>query len=244
MHAPSAFPQHRVVISSESLTQKGFRPYTFEPYELTKFKKLGNLVSVPRFKAQGKVESDFDFPFVNHLGQMSPYRIASIRCRLDYFVHCLAHTIYSRLYRHMARHYKRDGDCLDMRNSLLQVSYVLVIDTSNTDYQLQRLIAMIRHRSKILKRYVFDMIRKLPNNEKGFLRACLRALTPRSQWIAPLGGKGRKRDFSGGPYVYIGSPPDLRSFSAKLRLEYGRCFAVSKLNGQPERRKIRYFPSP
>jgi hypothetical protein len=231
------------VILSPSERKEGYRTYTFEPYKVSKFKRLGNLVMVPNFKAQGKLESDFEFPFVNHIGKMTMNRLASIRCRLDYYIHCLAHTVYDRLYRHAQRH-MRDSDLVAVRNYLLQVSYCLVIDHKHYDYQLSRLLAMIRHHSKALKRFVYGFIAKLPDNEKGFLRACLRALTPRSQWILPLGGKGRQLDYSKGPYSYVGSGGRIKEISSELRHVYGRWFEDTTLKGVPGKRKQRWFSPP
>lgn len=197
----------------------------FVPYRVDRFIRSGSLVSVPRFKPQGKVKQLLYFPYVDSIGQMLPQHVFIAEVRLDYFIHCLAHTVYNRLYAFAVRHGKWKKT--NISEYLLQYSYLMVITPHNYDSNLSRILAMLRHGSRILKRFVFSKINKLPDTVKVFLRACLCALTRRSPWHHCLGDKGSSiSDYTKGCYQ-AANGVSLKVHSDYLRGYYGLPVLVS-----------------
>lgn len=228
---PSAFAHANVYLSQTPIPLEDETVHGFIPYKVSKFRKLGDLVSVPRIKRQGKLESDFQFPLVLSCGKFTLSPVFRVRCRLDYFIACLSHTVFSRLYRLvMLRVHDRHG----LKNYLLQFSYSVVIRYANTDRILDRFLGLVRTNPKKLRQFVYASISKMTDNEKVFLRACLRAVTPRSQWLAPLGGKVKNRDFTSKPYD-VGFKANLKQISDQLRVVFTQNWLQGAYQASPRR---------
>lgn len=229
----------RVRVSQTCLAN--FNSSIFVPYNITDLpRRFGDLIKVPHFKAQGKLKSHFDFPFVNQFGVQTTSILARIECRLDQFTHCLAFTIFSRLWKRVVlAKFKRERR-RPLKSALLQVSYAMVADrnTFGNGYLLQRILGMISHRSRFLLRFIYAVLQTIPENETGFIRACLRALTPRPQWLKPLGDKGSTQsDFNQPPLAGEGK---IKVASDRIREIY---FSSSDASHSSVVRRLKNFYS-
>jgi hypothetical protein len=198
-HVPSAFPEHD--LSLGLFPRPGDIVLNFEPYEVSKPKRIGNLVRVPHFEQSGRSRRFvFNFPFVNEFGIITPHTVMKCHVTAQCFIQMLSDTIYNRLCKRapdVKNKYKQEA-------LLRRASYLYAITCS--DYYITRILGVLRTDCKRLSFVVFKFEQRLAaRKEEVYFRSCFHALSRRTRGITPIGGKVTRDSWRATKPVGMGS---------------------------------------